>query len=64
MGKKRSGIEYKNWKIYAEVLLGFILICAAQTSFSVTTPADGKYYVYVLNLCICLSRGYREFLAM
>lgn len=40
MGVKRSNIECKNWKIYANFFVGFVLIWAAGFSCAVTNPND------------------------
>lgn len=42
MGWKRSTFEDKRVKIYGQVLLGFLLICALQFSSADTDPTDGK----------------------
>lgn len=47
MGVKRSNIECKNWKIYANFFVGFVLIWAAGFSCAVTNPNDGKLYFYL-----------------
>ncbi|KAI9176389.1 hypothetical protein LWI28_002183 [Acer negundo] len=40
MGVKRSSRASNDWKIYAEVFVGFILIWAATNSFAATNPVD------------------------
>ncbi|KAK1568645.1 hypothetical protein Q3G72_027063 [Acer saccharum] len=40
MGVKRSSRACNDWKICAEVFVGFILIWAATNSFAATNPAD------------------------
>jgi hypothetical protein len=44
MGGKRSTVEYCNLKIYAQVLVWFLLICIVQVTRGETTPSDGKVF--------------------
>ena len=47
MGGKRSAVKYNNLKIYAQLLLWFVLIYAAQVSRGETTPSDGKGFCFL-----------------
>ena len=42
MGRKRSVLEHKKLKIYAEVSVGLLLIYFAQVSLGATSSTDGN----------------------
>ena len=58
MGVKRSSRACNDWKICAEVFVGFILIWAATNSFAATNPVDGKHgfllFLILFTLFGCL----------
>lgn len=42
MGFGRSGVEWKNLKICAQLYVGFLLICVSGFAVGLTNPSDGK----------------------
>ena len=48
MGVKRSSRACKDWKIYAELFVGFYVIWVVTTSLAVTNPGDAKLGLLLL----------------